>query len=86
MGMVDHALIPEYCGIIEFYHNVDSWDTEFYVIREPKRVHEDSYWKLIDKDFFIRKMALNLLQRKMEIKGKHDELIFRNPFDIKKLK
>ncbi|MCJ8152260.1 hypothetical protein MKJ01_00625 [Chryseobacterium sp. SSA4.19] len=86
MGMVDHSLIPEYCGIIEFYHNVDSWDTEFYIIRHPKRVHDDSYWKLIDKDFFMRKMALNLLQRKMEIKGKQDELIFRNPFDIKKLK
>jgi hypothetical protein len=49
-------------------------------------VHDDSYWKLNDKDLFIRKMALNLLQRKLEIKGKHEELIFKNPFEIKKLK
>lgn len=86
MGMVDHSLIPDHCGIIEFYHNVDSWATEFYTIRSPKRVHEDSYWKLVDKDFFIRKMALSLLQRKLEIKGKHEELIFKNPFDLKNLK
>ncbi len=86
MGMIEHSAIPEHCGIIEFYHNVDNWETEFYLIRQPKKVHEDSYWKLNDKDIFIRKMALNLLQRKMEIKGKHEELIFKNPFEIKKLK
>ncbi|WP_312286194.1 hypothetical protein [Chryseobacterium gleum] len=86
MGMVDAELIPEHCGIIEFYHNVDTWETEFYPIRQPRKLHEDSYWKLNDKDLFIRKMALNLLQRKMEIKGKHEELIFKNPFEIKKLK
>jgi hypothetical protein len=86
MGMIEHSQIPEHCGIIEFYHNADTWDTEFYLIREPKKVHEDSYWKLNDKDLFIRKMALNLLQRKLEIKGRHEELIFRNPFEIKKIK
>lgn len=86
MGMIEHDLIPEYCGIIEFYHNDDSWETEFYVLRKPKKVHEDSYWKLNDKDLFLRKMALHLLQRKMEIKGKHEELIFKNPFEIKKIK
>ncbi|WP_228403433.1 hypothetical protein [Chryseobacterium sp. RU37D] len=84
--MVDHDLIPEHCGIIEFYHNIDFWETEFYVIRKPKRVHKDSYWELNDKDLFIRKVALNLLQRKLEIKSKHKELIFKNFFDIKKLK
>ena len=86
MGMIDHDMIPEHCGIIEFYHNVDTWETEFYQIRKPVQVHSDSYWKLNDKDLFIRKMALNLLQRKMEIKGRHEELIFKNPFDIKKRK
>ncbi|HCA07396.1 hypothetical protein [Chryseobacterium sp.] len=86
MGMIEHSIIPEHCGIIEFYHNADTWETEFYLIRSPKRVHEDPYWKLNDKDLFIRKMALNLLQRKMEIKGKQEELIFKNPFDIKKVK
>lgn len=59
MGMIEHYQIPEYCGIIEFYHNADNWNTEFYLIRKPKKVHEDSYWKLNDKDLFIRKMALN---------------------------
>ena len=86
MGMISHSDIPEHCGIIEFYHNPDRWETEFYLIRKPKKVHEDSYWKLNDKDLFIRKMALNLLQRKMEIKCKHEEFIFKNPFEIKKLK
>lgn len=86
MGMVEYCSIPEHCGIIEFYHDVDRWETEFEVIRKPLQVHTDSYWKLNDKDLFIRKMALNLLQRKMEIKGKHEELIFKNPFEIKKRK
>lgn len=86
MGMIEHSVIPEHCGIIEFYHNVDSWETEFYFIRKPKNVHEDSYWKLTDKDVFIRKMALNLLSKKMEVKGKHEELILKNPFEIKKTK
>ncbi|MBJ3377446.1 hypothetical protein JGC18_25490 [Salmonella enterica subsp. enterica serovar Typhimurium] len=84
--MIEHTAIPDHCGIIEFYHNVDTWETEFYWIRKPSRVHEESYWKLNDKDLFIRKMALNLLQRKMEIKGKQEELIFKNPFEIKKRK
>lgn len=86
MGMIDHAMIPEHCGIIEFYHNADTWQTEFFVIRAPKKVHQDSYWTLNDKDRFIRKMALSLLHRKMEIKGKHEELIFVNPFEMKKVK
>jgi len=86
MGMVDHEQIPEHCGLIEFYHNEDTWETEFYHIKKPVQVHMDSYWKLNDKDLFIRKMALNLLQKKMEVKGKHEELIFKNPFDIKKRK
>lgn len=86
MGMIEHSAIPEHCGIIEFYHNVDSWETEFYLIRKPVKVHEDTYWNLTDKDLFIRKMALNLLYKKMEVKGKHEELIFKNPFEIKKAK
>lgn len=86
MGMVDHDLIPQHCGIVEFYHNVDSWETEFYFIRKPKNLHQDSYWNLNDKELFMRKLAHNLLQKKMEVKGKHEELIFKNPFDIRKLK
>lgn len=86
MGMIEHAVIPEHCGIIEFYHNVDTWKTEFYLIRSPKIVHYDSFWKLNDKDLFIRKMALNLIQRKMELKGKHEELIIKSPFDMKNKK
>lgn len=86
MGMIAHENIPEHCGIIEFYHNPDHWETEFHTIRKPKKLHEDSYWKLNDKDLFLRKMAFNLLQRKMEIKGKLEEFIFKNPFEIRKLK
>ena len=86
MGMISHDAVPEHCGIIEFYHNPDSWETEFFSIRKPKQIHGDSYWKLNDKDLFMRKMALSLLQRKMELKGRQEEFIFRNPFEIHKQK
>lgn len=84
MGMVAHDEIPEHCGIIEFYHDPDRWQTDFFPIRKPRQIHADSYWMLNDKDLFMRKMALNLLQKKMELKGRQEELIFRNPFDLKK--
>ena len=84
MGMVDHDEIPDHCGIIEFYHDPDRWQTDFFPIRKPRQIHADSYWMLNDKDLFMRKMALNLLQKKMELKGRQEELIFRNPFDLKK--
>ena len=80
MGMVDSTEIPEHCGIIEFYHNPDSWETEFFVIREPKKIHQDSYWKMIDKDAFLRITARNLLFKKFQLKGKKEELIFKNHF------
>lgn len=83
MGMVDHALIPEHCGIIEFYHDVDRWETTFHQIRTPKRLHETEYWDLVDKDLFIRKMAHNLLMRKFEVKSRTEELILKNPFELR---
>lgn len=86
MGMIDHKDIPEHCGIIEFYHDEDNWETSFYKIREPKIIHKDSYWKLCDKDYFLRNMARSLLIKKFELKGKKEELIFKNPFDIKNKK
>ncbi len=82
MGLIEHSLIPEHCGIIEFYHDTDNWETTFYHVRTPKMIHETSYWKLNDKDAFLRKIALNLLYKKMEIKGKHEELIFKSTFDL----
>ncbi len=84
MGMMDHKEIPKHCGIIEFYHNEDNWETNFYIIREPQTIHQDSYWKLCDKDQFIRNMARNLLIKKLELKGKKEELIFKNSFNSKK--
>lgn len=86
MGMIKHEQIPEHCGIIEFYHNEDDWETTFMHIREPKPIHETPYWKLMDKDLFMRKMALQLLTRKFEMKARHEELIFKNPFEIQKKK
>ena len=86
MGMIDHNEIPNHCGIIEFYHDEDNWETTFYKIREPKTIHQDSYWKLCDKDSFIRNMARSLLFKKFELKGKREELIFKNPFDVKNKK
>ncbi|SDF06822.1 hypothetical protein [Epilithonimonas hungarica] len=84
MGMISYNDIPEHCGIIEFYHNEDNWETTFYKIREPKTIHEDSYWTLCDKELFIRNLARNLLIKKFELKGKQEELIFKNNFSPKK--
>lgn len=84
MGMVPHDSIPDYCGIIEFYHDADRWETEFYHVRPAKKIHEDPYWNLVDKDHFMRKMAQNLLIKKMEVKGRHEEFVFRNPLEIKR--
>ena len=86
MGMVTHNHIPEHCGIIEFYHDEDNWETHFMNIRNAKAVHETPYWKLIDKDLFLRKISHQLLMKKFEIKARHEEFIFKNPFDIKKQK
>ena len=86
MGMLEHKDIPEHCGIIEFYHDEDNWETTFYKMREPKAIHQDSYWKLCDKDHFIRNMARSLLIKKFELKGRKEELIFKNPFEIKNKK
>ena len=84
MGMIPHDQIPDYCGIIEFYHDADNWETHFYQIRNPKMIHKDQYWKLVDKDLFIRKLSQNLVSRKFELKGRNEELIFKNPFEIRK--
>ncbi len=83
MGMISHEDIPEHCGIIEFYHDTDNWETHFYNVREPKMVHEDPYWDLVDKDLFIRKLAQNLVMRKFELKGRGEEIIFPNPMELK---
>lgn len=83
MGMVDLKEIPENCGVIEFYHNPDSWETEFFEIREPHKIHEDSYWKLIDKDAFMRNLSKTLLFKKFQVKGKKEELIFKNYYQNK---
>ncbi|WP_417430706.1 hypothetical protein [Halpernia sp.] len=80
MGMVEKENIPLHCGIIEFYHNPDSWETEFFEIRKPQLIHEDFYWKMIDKEAFMRALARNLLSKKFQLKGKKEELIFKNYF------
>lgn len=83
MGLVPHSEIPDHCGIIEFYHDVDDWVTHFYQVRSPRKIHEDPYWNLVDKDAFMRKLAQNLVLKKIELKGRRDELIFPNPLDIR---
>ena len=84
MGLIKHSEIPEHCGIIEFYHDEDHFRTSFEIIREAKNLHEEIYWNLNDKDTFIRRMSQNLLQKKFQIKGKTEELIFKNSLEIKK--
>ena len=79
MGMIEAETIPNHCGIIEFYHNPDSWETEFFEVRKPKKIHEESYWKLVDKESFMRILARNLLFKKFQLKGKSEELIFKMP-------
>ena len=37
MGMVALEEIPQHCGVIEFYHNEDTWKTEFYIRRLPQK-------------------------------------------------
>lgn len=83
MGMIDSKEIPEHCGIIEFYHDADRWETVFRTIRTPKTLHETPYWQLIDKDMMLKKMAMNLIQRKFQLKSRTEELIFKNPFGDK---
>ena len=80
MGMVVIENIPLNCGVIEFYHNPDSWETEFFEVRKPKQIHQDFYWKMIDKESFMRIMARNLLFKKFQLKGKKEELIFKNHY------
>lgn len=83
-GMIEAAAIPENCGIIEFDHNPDSWETAFYVVRKPRRVHDDPFWKFFDKDLMLKIMARNLYFKKLEVKRKFEELILPPTFLAKK--
>lgn len=84
MGMIAHESIPEHCGIIEFYHNTDRWITEFYEIRKPKLVHGKKFWELVDKELMMRMLARNLWYKKLELKGKNEELILPPNYSRKK--
>lgn len=83
-GMIEADTIPEHCGIIEFYHNPDSWETTFTMIRKPSIVHTDSFWKFFDKNSMLKMMARNLFYKKLEAKGKLEELILPPKFITKK--
>ena len=83
-GMIELEEIPDYCGIIEFYHNPDSWQTTFDIIRQPKQIHTTPFWDLTDKDCFMRAMARNLLYRKLELKSQREEIILSGFYDRKK--
>lgn len=78
MGMLRATEIPEHCGIIEFYHNPDAWETEFFEVRKPSQIHTDSYWKMIDKERLLRSLARTLFMKKLQLKGKTEELILKN--------
>ena len=80
MGLIEHSKIPAHCGIIEYFHNEDTWETEFYTIRRPKNIHNDSYWKLVDKNQLMRTMSRNLVLKKIELKSQSEELLFSNSF------
>lgn len=83
-GMLESQEIPENCGIIEFDHNPDSWQTTFYEIRKPQKIHGDPFWNFFDKDLMLKMMARNLYFKKLEIKGKFEELILPPKFSAKK--
>ena len=84
MGMIALEEIPEHCGVIEFYHNEDTWKTEFYIRRLAQKIHEDLYWNLVDQKDFLRKLSRNYYFKKLELKGKTEEFIFRNELGNKK--
>lgn len=75
MGMVRHEDVPEHCGLIEFYHDEDRWETTFYKVRPAPQIHADSYWKLVDKDLFLRRLSQNLFHKKLMLKGRQEEVI-----------
>ena len=74
-GMIDATEIPKHCGIIEFDHNPDSWETVFYEIRKPAIVHDRLFWDLVDKDLMLKMIARNFYYKKLESKGRFEELI-----------
>lgn len=83
-GMLDHDKIPENCGIIEFDHNPDSWETVFYEVRKPKKVQDENFWTFFDKDLMLKIIARNLYYKKLEAKGRFEELILPPMFTPKK--
>ena len=80
MGMVAPEDVPAHCGIIEFYHDPDAWKTSFFQRRQPMMIHQDSYWSLVDKDLFLRKLSQALLYKKFELKSRTAELILKSEF------
>lgn len=80
MGMIEPDEIPSHCGIVEFDHNPDSWRTTFHEVRKPVAVHEEKFWNLVDKDLMLRLMARNYYYKKLEMKGKWEELILPPKF------
>ncbi len=78
MGMIPHNKIPPHCGIIEFYHDEDHWETTFNMIRNPQKIHETPYWNLVDKDMLLRRLAFKILQKKLTQKSASEQLIFKN--------
>lgn len=80
MGMLKKTEVPSHCGIIEFYHNPDHWKTDFHIVRAPAKIHEENYWNLVDKEHFLRRLSMNLVTRKFQMKGKLEELIFSQNF------
>lgn len=79
MGMIPHDKIPLHCGIIEFYHDEDHWETTFNTVRIPHKIHESTYWSLVDKNALLRKTATALFFQKLNRKAKFEELIFKYP-------
>jgi hypothetical protein len=49
-----------------------------------QRIHEDFYWNLVDQKDFLRKLSRNYYFKKLELKGKTEEFIFRNELGNKK--
>jgi hypothetical protein len=54
------------------------------ISEDSQKIHEDLYWNLVDQKDFLRKLSRNYYFKKLELKGKTEEFIFRNELGNKK--
>lgn len=75
MGMLKVEEVPEHCGLIEFYHDSCHWEMNFRLLRPPALLHRASYWECYDRDDLLRKLALQLVHKKLQLRARDTELV-----------